>query len=421
MSVFEISTELRRKMGKAPHLGEVKLTTALLEQLGQRSRVHHYVVSQRQESEIGADWLWLIFTNSGAYGFLVQAKKLRRFGPDDFYELRSQVRYMSRAGGYQMETLLKIAESIGVPALYAFYSNVHNTFLCDGELTGTPEGVFFDTAQNLHRFAFEEDIQTVQCPNLMPMSCIFSSLSRKCHYQGAFELCESCKKCGQYRACAQDWMLRRRKRRSHVPRDKMNRTKCTSPFTWFFREHFAMDIPTLDCGTEMYPMFWAETVMKRSPKMVLRCMTRSLIREEALLDKIGNIVICEYMNKHAPDYVDGLLGPEVVMDYDTVWEKDRILEVLSEKRKNCRLLKQVGLFGSYARGNAHGKSDIDIALRYKKRAKADEESLEELIRFMEEIMAFFQKHIDFVDYNAACGKPESREFIQEINEYMVWV
>lgn len=421
MGLFEISTELRNQIGKTPYPGEVELTMALLKELGQRSRVHYYTISQRQESEIGADWLWLIFTNAGAYGFLVQAKKLRRFGPDDIYDIRNRVRYESRAGGYQMKTLMKTADSIGIPALYVFFSNVHSTFFCDSKLKLSPEGVFFDTAKNMHHFAFEEDIRTAQCPNLMPLSCMFSSLSRKCHYRELFDLCRSCSSCGQYKACAKDWPSRSRRKRRYVPQDKLNRTKCAEPFSHFFREQYSMDVPTIDCGTQMYPLFWAETIMQKNPKMLMYCLSLSLGREAELLEQISNIVICDYTNKHDDDYVDSLLGRDVVMDYDTVWKQEEILAVLSEKRKKCRLLRKVGLFGSYAKGTAHKKSDLDIALLYKKKVKVDEEGLEELICFFKEVKAVFRKHIDFVDYNTACRKPDSKEFVRDINSHILWV
>ena len=79
------------------------------------------------------------------------------------------------------------------------------------------------------------------------------------------------------------------------------------------------------------------------------------------------------------------------------------------------------MFGSYAKNEANGDSDIDIALVYSRRSFSKFEDLFELISFIKDIMGTFQKNIDFIDYNSACENENSIGFIEDINAYIKWI
>ena len=63
MKIFEISQEIRSIMNEKPEPDERELTRRFLRLVSQNHRIKYYQVSQQDEAIIGADWLWLIYTN----------------------------------------------------------------------------------------------------------------------------------------------------------------------------------------------------------------------------------------------------------------------------------------------------------------------------------------------------------------------
>jgi len=55
-------------------------------------------------------------------------------------------------------------------------------------------------------------------------------------------------------------------------------------------------------------------------------------------------------------------------------------------------IEKIGLFGSYARGEAHADSDIDIVIDLKKT------TLFALVGIKEDIESYFQTHVDIIQY-----------------------
>jgi len=55
-------------------------------------------------------------------------------------------------------------------------------------------------------------------------------------------------------------------------------------------------------------------------------------------------------------------------------------------------IEKIGLFGSYARGEAHEDSDIDIVIDLKKT------TLSALVGIKEDIESYFQTHVDIIQY-----------------------
>ena len=65
------------------------------------------------------------------------------------------------------------------------------------------------------------------------------------------------------------------------------------------------------------------------------------------------------------------------------------------------------MFGSYAKNEANGDSDIDIALVYSRRSFSKFEDLFELISFIKDIMGTFQKNIDIIFLSLKSTLPTS--------------
>jgi len=75
-------------------------------------------------------------------------------------------------------------------------------------------------------------------------------------------------------------------------------------------------------------------------------------------------------------------------------QKD-ILDYLSKHKKEFQekyAIEKIGLFGSYARDEAHKNSDIDIVINLKKT------TLSALVGIKEEIESYFQTHVDIIQY-----------------------
>ena len=74
-------------------------------------------------------------------------------------------------------------------------------------------------------------------------------------------------------------------------------------------------------------------------------------------------------------------------------DSKKILENVERKRKDLRKygVKNIGLFGSYAKGKQHKKSDIDFLVEFN---KIDADKFFSLLFFLENM---FKRKVDLVD------------------------
>ena len=73
-----LSRKMHMWLTKQPHVKEESLTDWLLFELSENCDfIKYYAFTRNEESLIGADWDWWVLTNTNAYRFRVQAKKLR--------------------------------------------------------------------------------------------------------------------------------------------------------------------------------------------------------------------------------------------------------------------------------------------------------------------------------------------------------
>ena len=73
----------------------------------------------------------------------------------------------------------------------------------------------------------------------------------------------------------------------------------------------------------------------------------------------------------------------------TIKEIRNILQEICDKYS----ISKAGIFGSYAKGNATEKSDIDLLVEFN-----DSFDLYKYNEFIEELNAYFNKNIDVLDY-----------------------
>ena len=76
-------------------------------------------------------------------------------------------------------------------------------------------------------------------------------------------------------------------------------------------------------------------------------------------------------------------------------KQEDILNYLTQHKKEFQEkynIEKIGLFGSYARGEAHEDSDIDIVVNLKKT------TLSALVGVKEDIESYFQTNVDIISY-----------------------
>ena len=88
-------------------------------------------------------------------------------------------------------------------------------------------------------------------------------------------------------------------------------------------------------------------------------------------------------------------------------------------RQGCPFLLRVGLFGSYARGEAGPASDVDLALIYDSGKICGQEDLQALAAIFRKVCLGLKKNVDFVDY--AAQTRTDPEFVECIGRDMIWL
>lgn len=397
MKIYEISQEIRSIMNEKPESDERELTRRFLRLVSQNHRIKYYQVSQQDEALIGADWLWLIYTNAGVYGFLIQAKKLQK---KETSVTRRILDYKSNSGERQIDLLLKQSRESGIPALYVLFSNQIQHIACGRNKPKTTEGVFFDSASNLYDHFFCNDSHGPKCT---PISCLFSCFSKKCNYFENCKLCKVCKDCDD-----EDYCLSTSAREN----------ACSTPFELLLQGIYGIAYEPSPIDERILPLTFAESVLKKHPQYIIQCLSHQFSSISSLPRQI---IVSDYANRHGRDYLKTIMGSDFVVDRTRIYSTKEIIQILKEKKQKYSFIRKIGLFGSYAKNEANGESDIDIALVYSRRSFSKFEDLFELINFIKDIMGTFQKNIDFIDYNSACENENSIGFIEDINSHIRWI
>ena len=100
------------------------------------------------------------------------------------------------------------------------------------------------------------------------------------------------------------------------------------------------------------------------------------------------------------------------MEEQTILSKELIKQSLVDNRETLRKygVKRIGLFGSYVRGTATAKSDIDFIVELKRLTFRDYMGL---ALFLEDL---FERNVDLV--TATSIKPRLKSYIEKEIEYV---
>lgn len=403
MKIYEASCAARRLLSENPPPGEEELTRTFLRNLSQNHRVQSYRFSQKAEANIGADWLWLICTNQTVSTFLVQAKVLGRNKQEI---TKREALYVSNSLKFQIDLLLNQSQETGIPALYVLFSNKIRQVPCGSEQPETPEGVFIESAARIHRRFLGDGKGGLKH---MPVSCMFGCFAKKCSYDtdgGLCKICIKCKKC----------------RNKPYYHSMYHDNPCKSPFAGFMKAEMDLEVEDMAISDTLLPLLYCGSILQKHPEYILHSVSSEFSRLAAIPHQI---IITDYRNRHSEDYSKSVMGPDFELDATTIYRRAYIINKLMEIKKKYPVIKKIGLFGSYARQTdlyttATPRSDIDLALKYTKKRFEEFGALAELGAFIREVFETFHKNIDFVDYETASMCDDSKEFIENIQDDLIW-
>jgi len=87
------------------------------------------------------------------------------------------------------------------------------------------------------------------------------------------------------------------------------------------------------------------------------------------------------------------------------WVKKKILPVLKR-----HAVKKAAIFGSFARNEAKAKSDVDILIEYKSKAK----SLFDLIDLKSELEDTLNRKVDIITYNSIYSRIRTQILAEQV-------
>jgi len=106
---------------------------------------------------------------------------------------------------------------------------------------------------------------------------------------------------------------------------------------------------------------------------------------------------------------------------NTITFDSRLLETIKLARK-YPTIKRVGIFGSYARGDSHTLSDIDLLYDYDEQ---NETGTDDVLNYVDEIDSAIKKlasvtKIDYVWYGGV-AESENSDFKNSVLNEVIWV
>ena len=109
------------------------------------------------------------------------------------------------------------------------------------------------------------------------------------------------------------------------------------------------------------------------------------------------IIITDYAKRHSKDYSRLLMGSDFAVNDNSILSMEFIERTVVSHAKKAGVFEKIGIFGSYARGEAAAKSDVDIALVYDNKKIKKTEQLDKITEFIKAVLNDLKKNVDFVD------------------------
>lgn len=400
MKIYKASENIRNQFNRRTEPSEQFLTENFIDAVSTKTRSHAYQFTQFYEGKkSGADFLWLVITDHGVFKFLIQAKKADYPFP---YISKDQALYKN---GKQIKLLLNYAREFNCIPFYFLYSNRINKFKCIND-TETVEGVFFETAHHFFDYFNNEKEQL----NILPLSCLFACFSKKCNYfeKEIKKPCVSCKECERCRVS-----VKVNDNITCIYDDFDPKNLCPHPFELFLKFHYNIDYTPVNINSYLLLSIFGDSIFAHNPSLV------PFLLEDLDYPKefIGRIIISDYLNRHSQHYLNSLLGNEVHYNQE-VLTLDFIINIIRKHWKECRLFSQIGIFGSYSRGEAKADSDVDICLKYDFDKIKSKNHLQKLVAFLTNVIKDLKKNVDFIDFMGYSG---NHNFIDNIEKDMIWI
>ena len=199
MLFHNLSNKMYEWLSKQPNVKEESLTDWLLFELSDICNfIKYYAFTRNEESLIGADWDWWVLTNSNAYRFRIQAKKLR---PDK--DNWASFSYGNK-NGIQIDLLLDSARKDSAFPLYMLYSTSSPDI--DEQLSNYKNqrfqemikwcadckcASFLSPTKNIYELIFGQGKKTIHDEILLNLSLRFSSFDYFLERHSLNELSES--------------------------------------------------------------------------------------------------------------------------------------------------------------------------------------------------------------------------------------
>lgn len=149
-----------------------------------------------------------------------------------------------------------------------------------------------------------------------------------------------------------------------------------------------------------------------------RLISKRFFDENSYALRVKNIVITDYTSIHGKPHLDMIIASDnVKLNLQDILDFRELTGSLGKLLKKYRAIGVIGLFGSYARGEAHAGSDIDIMLKYNPKEIIDN-GFQPILEFLKDVIMTFHKPVDFVDYEDC--DTEFREEVEDEDD-IIWI
>ena len=392
MRTYDIFKKMEREITRHIDWSEETITDYFLSLLSVNSyHIKYRKFTKFAESKNGADWEWWLLTDIALIKFYVQAKKI-----NDKLTVQTISYKTKNSPELQLEKLIKSSYQQNALPLYAFYSSYKLPTICQyAQNKKCYKAIYLASALELQKNMDNLDDVCL----LNPMSCFFKNTL--CDAEQRI-LCISCIECKFRSICSYG--------------DIDNKENCSIKLirqlqTIYFKNMSENGMGTYEVLPEHIILFqYANSLLNN------KTISNKFFNEYSYAISVKNIVITDYTNRHGKPHLDMIIGANnAKIDMKNILDVNELVENLRKLLNKYRVIKSIGLFGSYAKGKAYAGSDIDIMLTYNQE-EVLKNGFRPMLQFLRETITTFNKPIDFVDYEDC-----NPEFKENVEDDIIWL
>nr|WP_308624382.1 nucleotidyltransferase domain-containing protein [uncultured Eisenbergiella sp.] len=393
MKTYDIFKELEQKISRYDDWNEETITDYFLSLLADSShRIKYRKFTKYAESLNGADWEWWLLTDFALIKFYVQAKKIY-----DRLTVRTISYKTKNSSLLQLEKLMEASRQDNALPLYAFYSGCPLPTICKyAQNEDYYKAIYLASAIELQKNMDRLD----DVPLLNPMSCFYKNTP--CGAQGQF-MCIGCTGCEYRTACT-----------FNGP-DNADGEGCSLKLIRLLQTVYFQN---MEEGTGTYETLPEHIILFQYANSLFnnKLISKRFFDEYSYALRVKNIVITDYTSRHGKPHLDMIIGTDnVKLDLQNILDVRELTDSLGKLLKKYRVIGAIGLFGSYARGEAHAGSDLDIMLKYNPK-EIIANGFQPILAFLKEVIMTFHKPVDFVDYEDC-----DTQFREEVEDDIIWI